>query len=115
MIYFYNLTNGLENAPLKNQPHLIRIQSSHVEGNHWNQLFYKLSDELLFYLAIGEECIIIDGSPKPLRSKIVTKAIPLISYVLNRIWFRKKTPILLLPTNILTPSIARLNPILRKN
>jgi len=90
MICFYNLTNGLENAPLKAQPHFIRIQSSHIEGKAWNQLFYQLSDELLFYLAIGEECCIIDGSTKPLKSALTTKGIPIILYILNKVWLHQK-------------------------
>ncbi len=114
MICFYNLTNGLENAPIKNHPHFIRIQSSHIEGNHWNQLFYKLSDELLFYLAIGEECIIVDGSPHPLKSKIATKAIPVISYVLNRIWFGQKNSYPPYPDEYLNTIYRSLKPNVKK-
>lgn len=90
MVYFYNLTNGLEIADIKKYPHFTRIQSSHIEGKAWNHLFEQLSDELLFYLAIGEECVIVDASTKPLRSSIARIGIPVIIYVLSRIWLKEK-------------------------
>lgn len=92
MIYFYNLTNGLEVkiTDLNQHPHLVRIQSSHVESKAWDRLFQQLSDELLFYLAIGEQCIIIDGSPNPNHSHISRIAVPVIQYVLTRLWLKEK-------------------------
>ncbi|MGB9847964.1 MAG: hypothetical protein ACP5IX_00415 [Patescibacteria group bacterium] len=90
MIHFYNLTNGLEIVDISKYPHITRIQSSHIEGKHWNHLFAQLSDELLFYLAIGKECVIVDASPKPIRSSLARIGIPVIVYILSRIWFHKK-------------------------
>jgi len=101
MIYFYNLTNGIERAKINKSPHILRIQSSHIESKSWNYLFAQLSDELLFYLAIGEECCIIEGSPKPTRSALAHVGIPIILYVLNRIWFDERIPFLLIDKNYL--------------
>jgi len=89
MICFYNLTNGLEMVDIKKEPHFVRIQSSHIETQAWNQLFNQLSDELLFYLAIGEECCIVEGSHNPRHSMLARVGIPVILYVLYRIWFNE--------------------------
>ena len=110
MIYFYNLTNGLEVTDLKKHPHLVRIQSSHVESKAWDRLFQQLSDELLFYLAIGQECAIIDGSPNPPHSRISRIAIPVIQYILTRIWLKKKLTPALIDDEYLERIYRSLNP-----
>jgi len=83
------LTTGLENANIADFPRIVRIQSSHIERKAWNRIFEQLNDELLFYLAIGQECQIIEGVKKPTSSKVVNTAIPVINYILYRVWFKK--------------------------
>jgi len=89
MLYFYNLTTGLEAVNIADYPRIVRIQSSHIERKAWNRILEQLSDELLFYLAIGRECQIIEGVKKPTSSKVMNTAIPVISYILYRAWFKK--------------------------
>jgi len=86
---FYNLTTGLEGVRLLNCPRFVRIQSSHIESKKWDRILEQLSDELLFYLAIGYRCYIIEGTKESSSSKVIRIAIPMIRYILNRIWLKK--------------------------
>ena len=82
--YYINLTAGL----LQNeyQGTLIRIQSSHIESKSYDRLFYGLSDDLLYNLAIGNDCVIVDCTSNK-SGKIERVAIPVITYFLNYFWF----------------------------
>lgn len=86
---FYNLTTGLEGVRLLDCPRFVRIQSSHIESKKWDRILGQLSDELLFYLAIGYRCYIVEGTNKSSNSKVIRIAIPMICYILNRIWLKK--------------------------
>lgn len=48
----------------------------------------QLDSDFLFNLALGNTCVIIDGTKHKTRlSKALRVGIPVIKYVLNRIWF----------------------------
>jgi len=88
VLYFINLTAGLlvRHLDLYKKSHIIHIRSSHIESKAYDRLFYSLSDELLFHLAIGFKCVIVDCTSNR-HSKIERVAVPIIKYVLYRRWF----------------------------
>ena len=45
---------------------------------------------MLFHLALGYRCYIVDASNKERGSKVLRIGIPVIKYVLTRIWFKKE-------------------------
>ncbi len=114
MLCFYNLTTGLENANIADFPRIVRIQSSHIERKAWNRIFEQLNDELLFYLAIGQECQIIEGVKKPTSSKVVNTAIPVINYILYRVWFKKNIRVLRMDPKYLDRIYKELTPSVKK-
>lgn len=85
---YLNLTTGIEKIEEYPTARITRIQSSHIESKAYNYLLYGLSDDLLFSLATGHECIIIDGSSNR-SSKVIRIFIPVFSYIINRLWFRR--------------------------
>ena len=93
---FINLTNGIEYLKGNDIPSdvsFIRIQSTHCEQKHWDSVFEDLDNNFLMNLALGNECTVIDyGSRSDSgMSKAMSHGIPLIEYVLNRLWFDKDT------------------------
>jgi len=89
--YYLNLTLGLDfyERYKKFNPTIIRIQSSHIERKVYNKIFYGLDNDLLYHLAMGDLCFIVDGSSNS-SSKVIRIGIPVIEYVLNRIWFKQE-------------------------
>lgn len=89
--HYINLTNGLEFIPtLKKQGidfKIIRIPSTVLEQNDWNELFNRVSDDMLFDLAIGRNVFFYDCGCRRTYSKTVFFGIPVINYVINRLWF----------------------------
>jgi len=91
--YYINLTAGLEHLfsnSIKTYSNIVfvRIQSSHIEQKAWGKLFYALPDDLLLNLAMGTKCIILDASSNcGGNSKVLRIGIPVIKYILNRLWF----------------------------
>ncbi len=90
MIEYYNLSAGLMALKNKHNPRFIRIQSSHLESHAWDRLFYGLSDDLLYNLAIGIPCRIIDCTSNG-TGKVIKTGIPAIRYILWRIWYDRIT------------------------
>jgi len=90
-LIYINLTNGLEVLHQYPDARFIRIQSSHCEAKAYNDLFMTLDADLLFNLALGNHCHIIDGGrvrePKALRV-----GLPIVWYILRRVWFNEKMP-----------------------
>lgn len=84
MKYFINLTAGLMQD--KYVGHIIRIQSSHLESHAFDRLFFSLSDELLFWLAKGEDCLLVDCSSNSV-GKVIKRGVPIITAVLHKRWF----------------------------
>ena len=84
MNYFINLSAGLYQNIYNGE--IIRIQSSHLESHSFDNFFYLLPDNLLYSLAIGNECIIVDCSSNS-TGKVIKRGIPIIKAVLNKIWF----------------------------
>lgn len=85
---FVNLTNGIEAIPsLDHSWEICRIQSTTIEKENWPLLFADLDHNLLFRLAIGEECIIYDFGAGRKNTKVVYIGIPLIAALLERAWF----------------------------
>lgn len=92
--YYINLTAGLEHLFNKNlevdNVVFIHILSSHIEQKAWNKFFYLLPDDLLLHLALGYCCIILDSSSNRKGiSKVIKIGIPVMKFVLNKIWFDK--------------------------
>ena len=60
--HFINLTNGLEALPVVGDAdvNFVRIQSSKCEANDFYGLLADLDHNLLFRLATGHECVILD-------------------------------------------------------
>ncbi len=92
MRVYINLTAGLEGYKFFKHlnPVFIRIPSSYIESKAWDKLFYTLDSDLLLHLALGEECVIVDASKNPAGSKVIRIGIPMIKYVLGRIWLEKE-------------------------
>lgn len=90
-VHYINLTNGLEFLPeLKLRgitPRIIRIPSTTLERNNWINLFNCIEDDMLFNLALGNTCYFYDCGCNRKYSKTVFFAIPLIKYVIEKIWF----------------------------
>lgn len=89
-IRFLNLTNGLEKLPtlrkLRLEINFIRIQSTTIERKCWIKLLTDLDHNLLFNLAIGNECIVWDCGTNREISKTIYLGVPLIRYCLSRYW-----------------------------
>lgn len=83
MKYFINLSAGLMQNKYKGE--IIRIQSSLLESHQ----FDRLSDSLLYNLARGETCMIIDCSSNSV-GKVIKIGIPIIIGVLNYYWYGSK-------------------------
>jgi hypothetical protein len=83
---FINLTNGLKCLPLDN-PHFIRIQSTALEQKLFNNMISDISDDLLYNLAIGEQCIIHDQSEKHKYTRAIWQGMEFIEFCCNKLWF----------------------------
>jgi len=86
-IFYLNLTNGLEYVDRFPGAHYVRIQSTHVERKRYDLILEHLDADLLFRLAVGHSCVIVDGSPGHRASKTCRLAVPIIRYVLMRLWY----------------------------
>ena len=90
--HYLNLSNGIEAWPeVFDSGELfdfVRFRSTTLEKKDWWTLFeQELSDDLLMRLAIGFECVLHDrGTLRP-NSKTCYFGVPLIRYVLHRVWF----------------------------
>jgi hypothetical protein len=93
---FINLTNGIEYLKGNDIPadvSFIRIQSTYCEQKHWNSVFEDLDNNFLMNLALGTNCVVVDyGSRSDNgQSRAMSHGIPMILYVLNRLWLDKDT------------------------
>lgn len=84
---YLNLTNGLEALKFFPEASFIRIQSSHVEGKAYEAIMSQLSDDFLMNLALGNNCVIIDGSVHPKGSKAIRNGLEMVLSILNHYWF----------------------------
>lgn len=89
MITYLNLTNGLEKYNKREEFRFIRIQSTHIEGKQWDRILQQLDSDFLFNLAVGEECVIVDGNRKA-NPKTIKIGVPMLRYILTRNWLIKK-------------------------
>jgi len=93
--HFLNLTNGIEAIKKYDinleKCHFINIKSTYCEQKLWDKILVNLDNDFLLNLAIGNECIIYDFSNKKKIPRSVWQGIPFIEYILNIIWFRRKT------------------------
>jgi hypothetical protein len=80
---YINLSAGL--LQNKYEGEIIRIQSSHLESHAFDRLFYSLSDSLLYNLAVGNCCRIIDCSSNSI-GKVIKTFIPMCKMVLSKRW-----------------------------
>jgi len=86
---YLNLTAGLSVKEKYPDARIVYIRSSHLESHAFNNLFYTLSDDLLYHLACGERCRIIDCTSNRC-SKVIKTGIPLIKFVLAKYWFNRE-------------------------
>jgi hypothetical protein len=94
MKYYLNLTNGIEwvqelNVPIKDIG-CIRIQSTKCEQKDWSYIIEDLDYQFLLDLALGEDVIVLDCSPKKDVSRALYQGVEWIKYVLNRRWFDRE-------------------------
>ncbi|MHA1889083.1 MAG: hypothetical protein ACTSX0_13745 [Promethearchaeota archaeon] len=91
-ILFINLSNGLEAVEefnLKNF-RIIRIQSTACEQKRWNYILESLSDEFLFYAALGYECIVYDYGCNKEVPRAVWQGLEWIKFVLHARWLNEE-------------------------
>jgi hypothetical protein len=90
--FYYNLTTGLEylsyNVYDTTNPNLVRIQSSHLEGKHFDKVIKDLDYMFLLDLAVGNTAVIIDGSVNTI-SRVIWQGLPWIEYTLTRFWLKR--------------------------
>jgi len=61
-----------------------RIRSSHIESQAWNQIFMCLDEGFLYDIAVTN-VLLIDCTSND-KSKICNHFVPVLEYVLNRLW-----------------------------
>ena len=91
-ILYINLSNGIEflsHIPSDLPARFIRIQSTWCEQKRWEDILLHLDNDLLFNLAIGNQCIIADTSIHTI-SRALWQGVPWIEYALNKAWFNKE-------------------------
>lgn len=94
MKYYLNLTNGIEwvqdlNVPIKDIG-CIRIQSTKCEQKDWSYIIEDLDYQFLLDLALGEDVVVLDCSPKKDVSRALYQGVEWLKYVLNRRWFDRE-------------------------
>lgn len=99
MKIFLNLTNGIEYLDSGfdgygefNKVSFVRIQSTTIERKKWVKLFADLDHNFLINLALGEVCCLVDGGARKKYSKTLYYGVPLITYILNRLWYNIEDP-----------------------
>lgn len=89
--YYINLTTGIEalnDIPLINtEIGFTRIQSTHCERLLLEDILISLSSDLLFHLALGTTCIIIDYGARTHSSKATRTGLEWVRFSLNKLWF----------------------------
>lgn len=95
MIFHYlNLTNGIEIIPHFHDIdfRFIRIQSSHCEQKHWENVIMGLDYDFLLNVALGHTCVIYDFGSRSADglSRAVWEGIPFIQTALLMRWFKKE-------------------------
>lgn len=90
-IHYLNLTNGLEFLPELQARNLdvrtVRIPSTVLERNNWYNLFIQIDNDMLFNLAIGNYVYFYDCGCRREQSKTIFFGVPLLKYVIEKIWF----------------------------
>lgn len=78
-----NLTTGLEWLPIIGEPDAYcRLQSTHLEGGHWQRFLDSVDEGILYALARGDVVRIFDcGSRRPDgKSRVLWQGLPLIRW-----------------------------------
>jgi len=91
-----NLTTGLEWLPGIRADAFSRLQSSHLEGAHWQKFLDSVDENILYHLATGHKVVIHDcGSRNPDGiSRVVWQGVPLIRWCCERAWKLEHGPCL---------------------
>jgi len=90
-IVYLNLTNGLEALPsFADSYKVCRIQSTACEQKRWDFIIADLDYNLLFDLALGKTCFIIDYTQRKKVPRALFQGVEWIKFVLNRIWLDKE-------------------------
>jgi len=90
-IAYLNLTNGLEALPLfADNYRIIRIQSTACEQKRWDYILADLDYNLLFDLALGNNCFIIDYTQRKETPRALFQGVEWIKFVLYKVWLDKE-------------------------
>lgn len=93
---FLNLSNGIEKVNDCSWDGFIRIQSSHLEKAHWEEVLLQLDNNFLMWVANGPVTIIDGGSARGENARSCWQGIPWITYALERAWFNNNIHTVLL-------------------
>ncbi len=89
-VYYVNLTNGLEGFARRwVQPQHVRymrVQSTYLEQKRFYQVIEGLSDDLLFNLATGRKCVIIDFGARKEVPRAIWQGMEFVMYCLHVLW-----------------------------
>ena len=93
-ICYINLTNGLEGfAKRWVQPEHVRymrLQSTRCEQKDWYRLIDELSDDLLFNLAVGRKCVIIDFGARKDVPRAIWQGMEFVLYCCHWMWYNRE-------------------------
>ena len=91
-IYYLNLTNGLERLDRgpadQHQWRFLRLQSTWCEQKLWEDIIWSsVSDDLLFNLAVGNLCIVVDYGARKQEPRAVWQGLEWVKFVLHMRWY----------------------------
>jgi hypothetical protein len=87
---FLNLSNGIELINDIKWDGFIRIQSSHLENSEWEEVLRQLDSNFLMWCSCGPVVVVDGGSSRGEISRACWQGIPWITYVLERVWFKRQ-------------------------
>jgi hypothetical protein len=88
---YLNLSNGLfavanPHVQVSSFAGVIRLQSTWCEQKRWAEILDAFSDDILFHLAIGNRCVVIDYGANKEVSRAIWQGLELIKFVISRVW-----------------------------
>lgn len=87
---FLNLSNGIERVNEYEWDGFVRIQSSHLEKAHWEEVLSQLDSNFLMWVANGPVRIIDGAGSSREDARACWQGIPWITYALERTWFNRR-------------------------
>jgi len=99
-----NLTNGLEYiGAFGIEPDLfVRLQSSHLEGGHWQRFVDEVDNGLLWHLSQGEKVYLCDCGSRSRNGvpRTIWQGIPIIRACCERAWHLEFHPVMVKGMNV---------------